>query len=178
MSDSLWTALKRIVFERGDWERFVARAFICGPWYRDLMGIMPEMFDRWYVIGGWQFRRRVAVSPSGAVMTIPNDEHDFSESLRAIDSPSVKWPPKVGDRIHYNSGWHETSWSAEVRGVIDDKAVIVRRPGKYGLRYEVFDRTAFGVWTWSHGPLRMGPLPKALTCEKFWLEAKRARKAK
>jgi hypothetical protein len=48
----------------GRWELFVARAFICGPWFRDLSDVDPEKFDRWYVVGDSQFRR-VTVKAGG-----------------------------------------------------------------------------------------------------------------
>ena len=41
----------------GRWELFVARAFICGPWFRNLSDVDPDKFDRWYVLGDSQFRR-------------------------------------------------------------------------------------------------------------------------
>ena len=82
----------------------------------------------------------------------------------------VKWPPKVGDRIHYNSGWPHTSWSAEVRAVVDDEVAVILKwtPTSGRARYDLLDSIAVKVWSGPKksgevGCLWRGSLPKALT---------------
>lgn len=81
------------------------------------------------------------------------------------DSELVTWPPRVGARIHFNSGWARTSWTAEVRATVDDEvAVILRsRPamGRHG--YSLLGRIEVHVMTSGKEPsLFYGPLPKEL----------------
>lgn len=61
--------------------------------------------------------------------------------------PGVKrqplvWPPKVGQRICLDSGHEHTSWSAEVRAIVDDDYAVVKRWRKHKgwHSYEVIDR--------------------------------------
>ena len=76
----------------------------------------------------------------------------------------LKWPPRVGARIYYDSGDPETSWSAEVRAIVDGAAAVllVSHGGRY---YDVLSRSTFSAWTrdrdaGSPGPLRAGPRPR------------------
>lgn len=78
----------------------------------------------------------------------------------------VTWPPKVGERIHYNSGWPHTSWSAEVRAVVDEEVAVISKwtPTSGRARYDLLDRVAVRVWAnKKDGCLWKGPLPKALS---------------
>ena len=52
------------------------------------------------------------------------------------------WPPKVGARIHFDTGHAHNSWSGEVRAVVDDDYAVVKRwrPHKGWHTYEVLDR--------------------------------------
>ena len=100
-------------------------------------------------------------------MSLDEDRRRASADRPLVDFDALK----PGDRIHYNSGWRQSSWSAEVRGTIDGEVVVIRsahvdgRPGRHGARtrYALLDR--FEVFAWSRpndheAPLRMGPIPK------------------
>lgn len=90
--------------------------------------------------------------------------------------PDATWPPEVGDRLHYNSGWHETSWTGEVRAVVDDRIAIVLANApdggaRRGSQYQIVDRWWFepdnGPLTKEPGhkgrtKLRKGPIPRAI----------------
>jgi len=97
---------------------------------------------------------------------------DQGEVRRALSHGCelVTWPPAVGDRIHYNSGWAHTSWSAEVRAIVDDEVAVIAKwtPRSGRRRYDLLDRIAVGCWstkTRGDGPgcLWRGPLPKEVT---------------
>lgn len=88
----------------------------------------------------------------------------------STDLEIVVWPPRLGARIHWNSGWATTSWTAEVRAIVDDEvAVIWKTVPVYGhSRYELMDRIQVmvsGDYGRPTGGLRYGPLPKEL-CQK------------
>jgi hypothetical protein len=74
----------------------------------------------------------------------------------------VTWPPREGARIHYNSGWSMTSWTAEVRSIVDDEVAVIFETAARGGRstYALLTRTQVDVWK-----LRYGPLPAALKRE-------------
>lgn len=85
----------------------------------------------------------------------------------------VTWPPTVGGRIHYNSGWSQTSWSAEIRAVVDSEVAVIRKwtPSSGRTRYDLLTRINVMVWARDNGDgdrgsLWRGPLPKALTKEE------------
>lgn len=99
-----------------------------------------------------------------------SDHYAEGEPRRALSAKCepVTWPPAVGDRIHYNSGWAGTSWSAEVRAVIDDEVAVIAKwkptgKGRSGRRYDLLDRIAVMVWgNPKSGCLWKGPLPKGV----------------
>jgi hypothetical protein len=91
---------------------------------------------------------------------------DSSRPLRRL----LIWPPKVGTRIHRDSGHDHTSWSGEVRAIVDDDYAVIKRWRKHKgwHTYEIVDRLE--VETWNKDRDRNpevgffeGPLPKRLT---------------
>jgi hypothetical protein len=73
----------------------------------------------------------------------------------------MTWPPKVGQRMCKDTGFADTSWSGEVRAVVDDEVAIVRRwlRHKQWHRYEVLDRLDFKFSAESEKPIYFaGPL--------------------
>lgn len=75
------------------------------------------------------------------------------------------WPPKVGQRIHRDSGHDHTSWSAEVRAVVDDDYAVLKRWRKHkGWHvYEIIDRLDVETWNRERSSTTgffVGPLPK------------------
>ncbi len=75
-------------------------------------------------------------------------------------SDLVTWPPKVGSRIHHNSGHRSTSWSGEVRAVLEEDEIFVVRKWlkhKGWHRYECLERFEIKIWKF-----RTGGLPKDL----------------
>lgn len=91
---------------------------------------------------------------------------EASAKRRALSAsmPHVEWPPAVGARIHYNSGWAETSWTAEVRAIVDGEVAVLWQTCPLAGRsnWEFLTRIQVDVW---REILRVGPLPKALTRE-------------
>lgn len=80
------------------------------------------------------------------------------------------WPPKVGERIHLDTGHDHNSWSAEVRAVVDDDYAVVKRWRKHkGWHvYEILDRLHVEVFN-KNGEVPMfyfGPLPKRAALTK------------
>lgn len=86
------------------------------------------------------------------------------DDRRALSSskPILEWPPKVGARIHLNSGWPHTSWTAEVRAVVDDDVLVLRKTRAGRTWWDLLDRIGFEVFGRREGGLRGGPLPRAL----------------
>jgi hypothetical protein len=91
---------------------------------------------------------------------------DAAAAVRLSDGYElVRWPPRLASRIHFNSGYPQTSWTAEVRAVVDNEVVVVQRlapayavDAQYSvlLRWEVENRQR---------PLHYGPLPRVL-CQR------------
>lgn len=88
------------------------------------------------------------------------DWDDAAARTLSEKKPLVTWPPAVGDRVHFNSGCPHTSWTAEVRAVVDDRVVVLWRtvPANGWSSYDVMRRCSFDVFK-----VRRGPLPRALT---------------
>ncbi len=65
-------------------------------------------------------------------------------------------PSKLPCRVHHDSGYPHTSWSGELRAVVDGDQLVVRvwSPRK-GWRYRVEGR-----WWWEEGHIQPGPLPR------------------
>ncbi len=80
----------------------------------------------------------------------------------------VTWPPRVGARVHYNSGWPRTSWTGEVRGIVDDQVVVyLSSSPAYAGRSSYKLETRLGVEMQSKdGTLRYGPIPRLLCKER------------
>ncbi|HEY2510160.1 MAG TPA: hypothetical protein VGI39_04870 [Polyangiaceae bacterium] len=78
----------------------------------------------------------------------------------------VVWPPRVGERVHYNSGWASTSWTGVVRAVVDDEVVVFLSslPAYAGSRSYKLETKAGVLVFGREGALRYGPLPRPL-CE-------------
>lgn len=94
---------------------------------------------------------------------------DSAEERRALSDKYEKatWPPKVGERIHHNSGWGHTSWTGEVRAIVDNDVVVLaaRHPGgKRSWYWKLVDRLDFELRTGmgEEYAIRKGPLPKPL----------------
>lgn len=73
------------------------------------------------------------------------------------------WPPKVGQRIHLDTGHPHNSWSAEVRAIVDGDYAVIRRWQKHKgwHRYGIID--SLDVSVWGDDATRgyfVGPLPK------------------
>ena len=73
------------------------------------------------------------------------------------------WPPKVGQRIHFDTGHDHNSWSGEVRAVVDDDYAMVKRWRKHKGWFHYFvvdslDVTVYGDSA-EHGYF-VGPLPR------------------
>lgn len=65
-------------------------------------------------------------------------------------------PTRVPCRIHYDSGHDVTSWTGELRAVVDGEQLIVRVwSARKGWRYRVEWR-----YLWEQGGIKAGPLPK------------------
>ena len=98
----------------------------------------------------------------------PEQRADARREASAKCAPVVFDELKPGDRIHLNSGWRRTSWTAEVRSApIDGQVVVilraaVNRDGRAGSkrRYEVLDVLSCLVWSRPGGMLWKGPIPK------------------
>jgi hypothetical protein len=103
----------------------------------------------------------------------PLDESkEAADARRALSDTfeRVTWPPRVGERVHYNSGHPRTSWAGEVRAIVDDRAVVFlsSMPAYAGSSsYKIETREYILVY--GRGPdsggLRYGRLPRAL-CER------------
>lgn len=82
-------------------------------------------------------------------------------AMRALSlrSSEVEWPPRLDARIHYNTGWPQTSWAGDVRAVVDNAVAVVLRASASGPeRYALLSRWDFE----GPAPYRYGPLPRAL----------------
>jgi hypothetical protein len=71
----------------------------------------------------------------------------------------MKWTralPKVGARLHYYSGHRHTSWTAELRAVVDVRHLVIREWSreKQTWRYRIESRSS-----WEGGAIQPGPLP-------------------
>jgi hypothetical protein len=80
----------------------------------------------------------------------------------------LTWPPKVGHRICLDSGHEHTSWSAEVRAIVDeDYAVIKRWRAHKGWHvYEVLDRLQVETFNSRQAMFFEGPLPRTSSAQK------------
>lgn len=81
-------------------------------------------------------------------------QEEFDARVRARKNLSQglefpTWPPRVGDVYHVNSGYCETSWEDEVRAVVDDDVLMVRRryAGCERTRWEVVSKTMLLMFT-------------------------------
>ena len=91
---------------------------------------------------------------------------DAAAAARLSDTfELVQWPPRLAARIHFNSGYPHTSWTAEIRAVVDNEVAVLLKvspayagQGHYAqlLRWEVENRAR---------PIHYGPLPRLL-CER------------
>lgn len=64
--------------------------------------------------------------------------------------------PKVGSRVHLNTGHDITSWTGIVAAIVDHEWFVIRVWGpRKGWRYFIEWR-----WSWDKGHLRPGPLPR------------------
>lgn len=76
------------------------------------------------------------------------------------------WPPKVGSRVHLNSGHEHNSWSGEVRAVVDEDYAVIKRWLKHKgwHRYEILERLTVETFNRNKDDDRFGffegPLPK------------------
>lgn len=104
-------------------------------------------------------------------------EHAAERATEHAMRKLLVWPPTVGQRIHRDSGHDNTSWSAEVRAIVDDDYAVIKRWRKHKgwHTYEIIDR--FDVEAWNRDKIDRdlpetgffeGPLPKrhASTGEK------------
>jgi len=93
-----------------------------------------------------------------------------ANARRALSAglPLMAWPPAVGARVHYNSGWPHTSWTAEVRGVVDGKVAVLRKtcPAFGKTRWDLLRRFEADIFK-----VRVGRLPRALTRQERDLDA-------
>lgn len=72
----------------------------------------------------------------------------------------MKWtrplPEQLPARVHFDSGHAGTSWTGELRAVVDDEQLVVRVWGpRKGWVYRIEWR-----WSWEHGHIKPGPLPR------------------
>lgn len=80
---------------------------------------------------------------------------------------TLAWPPRVGARICLDTGFASSSWSAEVRAIVDERVAIVKRWRKHKgwHTYEVLERQLVEVF--NRDPAKPmffeGPLPRAKT---------------
>lgn len=93
---------------------------------------------------------------------------DTARRALSHNREAVSWPPRIGERVHYNSGWAHTSWSGEVRAVVDDTVAIVREWWKHKRYYHwrVVHRIEVMVWNERkhEAPnFRYGGLPRGVT---------------
>lgn len=61
--------------------------------------------------------------------------------MSALRKP-LTWPPRIGTRICLDTGYAHSSWSGEVRAVVDEDFAVIKRWRKHKGRhtYEVLDR--------------------------------------
>lgn len=100
-------------------------------------------------------------------MTKP-DWYAEGERRRALSKglEPVVWPPRVGDRLHVNSGFADSSWEGEARAVVDGKIVVFlcrRRFKSDSMRewYMLEKHGSVRAWGREH-LLCYGPLPDEL----------------
>lgn len=78
---------------------------------------------------------------------------------------TLTWPPRVGARICLDTGFASSSWSAEVRAIVDDDFAVVRRWRKHKgwSTYEVLEKLTVDVYNRDRAePMFFeGPLPRA-----------------
>jgi hypothetical protein len=78
----------------------------------------------------------------------------------------LRWPPKVGQRIHLDTGWAHNSWSGEARAVVDGEVAIIKRWMKHKgyHRYFILDRIEVQVFNRNERESAckffVGPLPR------------------
>lgn len=98
----------------------------------------------------------------------PPDVAQTPERLRALSDghPLADWPPELGRSVHLNTGSALTSWTGEVRALVDaEVAVIIRRavgihpPGLKEGHYVLMTRAD---WEKRATPIRYGALPHPL----------------
>lgn len=64
--------------------------------------------------------------------------------------------PSIGQRVHLDSGHVGTSWSGEVRAIVDDEQIVIRRWKARG-RWVYFIEWRY---SWELGWIKGGPLPR------------------
>lgn len=84
----------------------------------------------------------------------------------------LEWPPKVGARICLDTGYGWTSWSGEVRAIVDDDYAVVRKylQAKSRSVYVILDRIEVEVFNsnersgvrYFDGPLRKSTIETRL----------------
>jgi hypothetical protein len=72
----------------------------------------------------------------------------------------MKWtrplPKKLPARVHYDSGHDSTSWTGELRAIVDEEQLVIREwSPRRGWRYRIEWR-----WWWEEGHMQPGPLPR------------------
>ena len=78
------------------------------------------------------------------------------------EAKPATWPPKVGQRIHLNSGHARTSWTGVVRAVVDDQVAIIRRYRRNKGWSDYYVEHRWWFEDPSGGRLRLGPLPREM----------------
>jgi hypothetical protein len=73
------------------------------------------------------------------------------------------WPPKVGERIHFDVGHAHRAWSGEVRAIVDEDVAVVKRWRKHkGWHvYEILERIDVEIGNEMGPRYFLGPLPRA-----------------
>ena len=78
-------------------------------------------------------------------------------------SPLV-WPPKVGQRIHFDVGFPGRAWTGEVRAIVDNDVAVVKRwrPHRGWHTYEILERLDVEIANRELSEPRyfVGPLPR------------------
>lgn len=64
-------------------------------------------------------------------------------------------PKKLPARVHHDTGHVDTSWSGELRAVVDGEQLVIRRWSGNRWRYFIEWR-----WWWEKGHWQPGPLPR------------------
>jgi len=70
--------------------------------------------------------------------------------------------PKIGARLHYDTGHASNSWTGTLRAVVDDDQIVIRIWTAHGgWVYRVYDR-----WWWEEGHFQPGPLKRPQRAEE------------